>query len=608
MSANPNLPPSALARRWNPSHSASSSSPSLPARPDGPSDSYVNYSENGRKRSRHPEYGHSGYAEHERSRSFHEPRQYSNERFQRHLSRNPASFQNNNGFTAQYRSPNRSNHADWKPREGYRAKHQWSGPATSSRQHDRFDQPPLPWHSDGGNGHHQAPHSAAPAHSAYSDRQTAPFRQVEHLPADFSTRPHRPSTQTVAATNAASPPSSPGVRSRPSYPTKRRTVPLPEYFESAKKNPVRLDIPSVERKLVLLDLNGTLVFRPKASAERTFRRRPFVGAFLDYLRARWEVGVWSSAQPHSVTKMVEFLELQGGKDSRQLKLVWARDTFGLTPAEFNQKTETVKDLDVVYKYLDQETSADGSSVRYSNESTLLIDDSHTKTGCQPFNHIHVPDYDGRLSTQSARAFKRASAAAQPKKKKRKNKRTVTEASTDDGEEEILDEDMAVDRTLLAVVGILERARGEESMVAWLRTGGLVPDLTDPNGWWVPARSLDNEKGDHGSMKGEDKDYLNLVYPIQRREPVITIPRSDLLPSESSSTPNIPWFKSPDHLDFWTRRGIETLRSMDIDMVHGMDLSFIPRTDEEIAAAKIKKLAKAERQAECSATSAKTEEA
>lgn len=69
----------------------------------------------------------------------------------------------------------------------------------------------------------------------------------------------------------------------------------------------------VEPKLLVLDLNGALVYRSASGMAKTRRAypRPFLHNFLEYLfgpdadgRA-WEVFVWSSAQPHNVRKMVE---------------------------------------------------------------------------------------------------------------------------------------------------------------------------------------------------------------------------------------------------------------------------------------------------------------
>lgn len=166
---------------------------------------------------------------------------------------------------------------------------------------------------------------------------------------------------------------SPASRDRPPK-TKRRTEPREGYLATSLDPSTRLDPATAERadrKLILLDLNGSLVFRANKQKADMYRRRPFVGNFIEYLRRRWEVGVWSSAQPHSVEKMVQSIGLKtrakpalkrDGTPSAEaaaagevelapttpaateadeadkaltLKVLWARDTFGLTAYEYS---------------------------------------------------------------------------------------------------------------------------------------------------------------------------------------------------------------------------------------------------------------------------------
>ena len=106
--------------------------------------------------------------------------------------------------------------------------------------------------------------------------------------------------------------------------------------------------PPTARKLLVLDLNGTLLLRSarapwsaRASAHakptpRTVHPRPYLPAFRAYLFAprtsAWlDVVVWSSAQPHNVEDMV--LRAFAG-DRGRLGAVWARDTMGLAPDRY----------------------------------------------------------------------------------------------------------------------------------------------------------------------------------------------------------------------------------------------------------------------------------
>jgi len=138
----------------------------------------------------------------------------------------------------------------------------------------------------------------------------------------------------------------------------RRTNPTTEYIEISQQPPTYLLDPALSRKLIVLDLNGSLVLRAAHTARlqptrkgggghpydnptqprplRAVHPRPYLKTFTTYLlhdeTKKWlDTMVWSSAQPHSVGDMVgkTFLER---KD--ELTAVWARDTLGLTTEEY----------------------------------------------------------------------------------------------------------------------------------------------------------------------------------------------------------------------------------------------------------------------------------
>jgi len=171
------------------------------------------------------------------------------------------------------------------------------------------------------------------------------------------------------------------------------------------------------RKLVIFDLNGTLLRRsPRPShseyhnrsaqqgAPRIVYPRPYLPSLIEYLfhpttRDWLDVMVWSSAQPYNVRDMVEkcfgkdeFIDdepakplepkdRETGKQSspkpsvaapktRRLKAVWARDTLGLSRAAYNNKVLTIKDLSTPWaalnagspEPLDNKTQSDAASV------------------------------------------------------------------------------------------------------------------------------------------------------------------------------------------------------------------------------------------------------
>lgn len=158
----------------------------------------------------------------------------------------------------------------------------------------------------------------------------------------------------------------------PSPPPTTRS-PSPSYLSASLSPSTHTEAPL--RKLLILDLNGTLLFRPKppmqrrpfqaatprnnpTSASQPVKRmvlaRPYLACFREYLfhpsTKKWlDVMIWSSAQPHSVKDMLQqcFPELeqpqdgdgeaQGGKkpDDRFIA-VWARDTLGLSRIDYCQ--------------------------------------------------------------------------------------------------------------------------------------------------------------------------------------------------------------------------------------------------------------------------------
>jgi len=158
--------------------------------------------------------------------------------------------------------------------------------------------------------------------------------------------------------------------------------------------------------------------------------------------------------------------------------------------------------------------------------------------------------------------------------------------------------VGVDRSLLAVVGILERARGEESLIGWVRSGGLVPDLNDPNGWWInkkeseasaPAAPPTAKKPGRIKPKKAKKaelDAINLAFIFPPSSPSSSSAITTTTNPASSSTTTTPanpplevssataWYSSPPHVDFWIRQGVSVLSGMGVDLSHGVDLGFL----------------------------------
>ncbi len=196
-----------------------------------------------------------------------------------------------------------------------------------------------------------------------------------------------------------------------------------------------------KRKLLVLDLNGALLFRPKHKKSRTCHPRPYLSTFTSFLfhpatREWLDTMVWSSAQPKNVGWMVE---RAFGQHVDKLKLVWTRDQMGLSKAEYGRKTQTTKDLSCVWASLGD----------FNGKNTILLDDSPSKARLQPYNHICVEEY-----TRSARG-------AADKGDDLVAKMGSLSLGVDDDDE-----------TLLAVIGILDSIKSEDDVAKWVKGGGL----------------------------------------------------------------------------------------------------------------------------------------
>ncbi|ORY86859.1 HAD-like domain-containing protein [Protomyces lactucae-debilis] len=155
---------------------------------------------------------------------------------------------------------------------------------------------------------------------------------------------------------------------------------------TSKKRNAADDTPLARLKLVILDLNGTLVFRENgARSSNTPIPRPGLRDFCKYLFDNFAVMVWSSAQPQSVLSMCA--NIFSHEQREQLVAVWARDTLGLTPEQYNSKCQTSKNLEQVWR--DPHLR---KIKRFSQRDTIIIDDSKLKVLAHPHNLIEVPEF------------------------------------------------------------------------------------------------------------------------------------------------------------------------------------------------------------------------
>ncbi|RUP06380.1 NLI interacting factor-like phosphatase-domain-containing protein [Jimgerdemannia flammicorona] len=219
--------------------------------------------------------------------------------------------------------------------------------------------------------------------------------------------------------------------------------PSQAYIDLSLRPSVELDTPSL--KLLVLDLNGTLIYRNKPKSGIT--PRPFLRDFLNFAFAHFDVMVWSSAQPENVNRMTEFF----GSHKKDLIATWDRKSFDLSPAQYNKKSLTIKNLEAIW-------NKSIAVHRYDQTNTILVDDSPLKAQLQPFNCLHLPEFD----------------------KKRCGRGT--------------------DHELQHAITYLDRARRQSNVSSWMRANPYVTD--DPN----PSNDGSKNEGDHQGKRKSSKNW------------------------------------------------------------------------------------------------------
>ncbi|KAF1364033.1 HAD-like protein, partial [Lizonia empirigonia] len=166
-------------------------------------------------------------------------------------------------------------------------------------------------------------------------------------------------------------------------------APTKAYMAQAAGEPSKVELSG--RILVILDLNGTLLYRPNGK-KKTMIARPFLIPFLRYLFSNFAVMVWSSARPENVASLVE----QSLEEELRKTLVaeWARDAFKLKPEHYNQNVQVYKNLDLVWakEEIQQRHPDYASGGRFGQHNTVLIDDSMLKAAAQPYNLLQISEF------------------------------------------------------------------------------------------------------------------------------------------------------------------------------------------------------------------------
>jgi NLI interacting factor-like phosphatase len=214
---------------------------------------------------------------------------------------------------------------------------------------------------------------------------------------------NQPGGQPKSRSNAVQPPEPP--------------VPWPSYLDQAHKEPKDLDW--IQPLLVILDLNGTLLYRKRKKFPPQFIRRPALNYFLERLTSRHVVMVWSSSRPETVNAICDDLFSDGQND--KLIARWGRDKLGLSDSQYYAKVQVYKELEKVWadpkiqsKYPQSKKVKAGVALynvlrrkpdtaiememtgvqghRWDQSNTVLIDDSTIKAAANPYNILEVPEF------------------------------------------------------------------------------------------------------------------------------------------------------------------------------------------------------------------------
>ncbi|KEF61670.1 uncharacterized protein A1O9_03238 [Exophiala aquamarina CBS 119918] len=190
-------------------------------------------------------------------------------------------------------------------------------------------------------------------------------------------------------------------RTPPNVKPPTRPLATAKYLKDAGRLPEAISSP--KNLLVILDLNGTLLVRPKNGKNpMSFKLRPGVTSLLEYLFANHVVMVYSSARPANVQGIVK--KLFHPRQQTQLAGIWARDKLELDEDQYNAKVQVYKKLDKIWNDPIIRASA-GPGQRWDQTNTVLVDDSRLKAAAQPHNLVQVPEFENNAPKEGGAALR-----------------------------------------------------------------------------------------------------------------------------------------------------------------------------------------------------------
>lgn len=242
-------------------------------------------------------------------------------------------------------------------------------------------------------------HGQAPLPATNDAPPSPPQTNEAPPPLKGSKKPKKPKAPKAPRTTTAPTMRTPGQRGKdPKRSLLPRPTPTPDYQHFIKQGHLPLSAP--RPLLVILDLNGVLVYRKK-QARAT--ERTDLEPFLTYLFKNHHVMIWSSGMPENVQKICQrFLT---PPQSRSLIAIWARDTLRLPPALFREHIQVYKQLSWIWESAALQAKAalptalcEEAVGLYSQSNTVLIDDSVEKAIAEPCNLLPVEEFVGQAES------------------------------------------------------------------------------------------------------------------------------------------------------------------------------------------------------------------
>ncbi|GIJ89941.1 hypothetical protein Asppvi_008887 [Aspergillus pseudoviridinutans] len=192
-------------------------------------------------------------------------------------------------------------------------------------------------------------------------------------------------------------------------------APTKEYLTRSSSAP-KLH-PNRQPLLVILDLNGTLIFRKHRRLPPSFAKRTGLDQFLDVLLKNYKVMIWSSSQPETVGAVCE--KLFPGEKRKSLVAEWGRDKLNLSKSQYRSKVQVYKTLETVWSNQEIQASYPSShqkgrskmkkkaaqgNPRWDQTNTVLIDDSKLKALSEPYNILEIPEFTNAPGIDESRIF------------------------------------------------------------------------------------------------------------------------------------------------------------------------------------------------------------